>query len=244
MLHAYCIRRAADPAPPDGLTGIAGAEVRLVEAGTLGVWYSEGTAPASVEQLRTHDMVIREAMRTRTALPLRFGTTFRDPEAAVGAVLEREEEFGAVLQRLGQRVEMGMRISRRATVTAAEGDRDRGRSHPKAATPASAGRGRAFLEGRRQALRQEADAREEAAHTLAALSAELSGLDAPCIRTPMADGEVIGLLAHLVHRAEVTTYRRRGEALQRSHPELRIVVTGPWAPYSFVAPEQDGEASA
>jgi hypothetical protein len=41
-------------------------------------------------------------------------------------------------------------------------------------------------------------------------------------------------VAHLVHRARLPSYRLATAEIEQAHPELRLTVTGPWAPYSFV----------
>jgi hypothetical protein len=40
--------------------------------------------------------------------------------------------------------------------------------------------------------------------------------------------------AYLVDRERVDDFAREVGALQQDHPELRLLCTGPWPPYSFV----------
>jgi hypothetical protein len=41
-------------------------------------------------------------------------------------------------------------------------------------------------------------------------------------------------MAHLLHRHAVPLYRTTLQGVQNRRPDLRIKVSGPWAPYSFV----------
>lgn len=232
-LHAYCIRRATDPRPPAGLTGLGGAAVQVAEAGPLAIWLSGGSDHPGAQELRAHDAVVREGMKSRTLLPLRFGTSFRDVDAARHAVLEREQELITTLDWLGERVEMGLRVSR---LPGGEPTRGPTPEEPPSQRGEVPGRGRAFLEERRRALREQEAALDGSREILNTLALELADLDAPCVQTSLPDAELVGMLAHLVHRGAVTVYRRRAKELQLSHPDLRIAATGPWAPYSFVAP--------
>ena len=252
-LHAYCIRRASDPPPPSGFTGLGGAAVEVVEAGPLAVWLSRGSDHPGAAELRAHNAVVREGMKSRTLLPLRFGTSFRDVDAARQAVREREEEFSGTLDWLGERVEMGLRVSRlpggdsvREATIKTPAEPTRGVISQESPPPQgeARGRGRAFLEERRRALREQESALAESRAILDALASELADLDAPIVQTILPDKDLVGMLAHLVHRGAITLYRSRAVELQLGHPGLRIVATGPWAPYSFVAPRvEQGEGA-
>ncbi|HEX6069553.1 MAG TPA: GvpL/GvpF family gas vesicle protein [Longimicrobiaceae bacterium] len=232
MLAAFCIRRAGEPAPPAGLRGPGGGEVRLLEEGPLGVWVAEGAVPAAtVESIGAHDAVVRTALRTATPVPARYGTTFSDEQEARASLREREEELCAALERVADRVEMGLRVTwgeeapvdPRGAVTAGEG-----------AGGAAAPSGRAFLLARRREMEERADLRERADAVLNEVE-ELVGLNGyPCVRKVLPERGVAGLLAHLVHRREARSYRERVDAARRNLPGVGLHLSGPWAPYSFV----------
>jgi hypothetical protein len=50
---------------------------------------------------------------------------------------------------------------------------------------------------------------------------------------PHGTGEVLRA-SYLLERHTVARFRAAVEGLQRAHPELGILCTGPWSPYSFV----------
>ncbi len=240
MLHGYCIRLATDAGPPEGLAGVAGAPVRTVAAEGLSIWVSETSeVPPAPERLRQHERVVRSALRTATPLPLRYGTLFRDEAAAMRALEQRGDEFRRMLRELEGHVEMGMRISaapggRKEPVAARRATPDPGSLVGPDPSHRELSPGRAYLASRRQALEAKAAAREEMESHLDALEVALAHNGWKCVRAVLPGDPPTGSLAHLVHRAELSSYRDRVSALQIDNPHLRIAVSGPWAPYSFV----------
>jgi hypothetical protein len=198
-----------------------------VEDGTLGIWVSEIAKKdiPRIESLRQHERVVREALRTATPLPMRFGTSFRDEADAITVLQSRRTEFEASLDRVADRVEMGIRVSQpnRAVVPT-----------PAAAPAGPVLSGRDYLERRREQMTEEEEAHENSERVLSDLTLELADLDAPTAQTLIGRGELVGSLAHLVHRTAVRPYRGRVARLQQQHEDLYLVVSGPWAPYSFV----------
>lgn len=229
MLHAYCVRRAGEPGPDPDLPGINGAPVRLIEFGPLGLWVSEGEArPATAERLGEHDRVVRDALRTATPLPIRYGAgDFPSEAAAREALAARAEEFAGALARLAGRVEMGVRVDwERPAASPREGVGE----PSSGAAPQG---GRAYLEGRREALREREALRSAAEEALDRVLRQMALDDLPIERTLLPQPGTAGIVAHLVRREDVKSYcsavDRAGDAL----PDLRITPTGPWAPYSF-----------
>ena len=229
MLLAYCVRRAGDPGPEPGLTGVDGAAVRLLEAGGVGFWLSEGAGgrPA-VERLRDHDRVVRSALRTATPLPVRFGTRFADADAAREALVAGREPFLAGLDRVSGRVEMGLRVLWQPPPPGE--DAAGGEPGP----PEPAGPGRAYLEGRRRARAADERLRARAAERLREVEGFFENFDFPAVHSVLPEPEVAGTVAHLVHRDLLRQYRECVERARNGCFEIRLHATGPWAPYSFV----------
>lgn len=229
MLHGYCVRRAGDHGWHPGIPGVDGVRVEQVEAAGLTMWVSEAAeGRPTPDRLREHERVVREALRFATPLPLRYGSRFGDAAAAASLLHERRAEFEEALQRIAGRVEMGLRIERAGTAEPAAGSPE-----PPAARGAEGGPGRAFLERRRAALQSGDRALAEAERELAEVDAFFAPLDLPSVRQPLAP-PLVGSVAHLVHRSELRPYRRCVDELRRERPDLRIALSGPWGPYSFV----------
>jgi hypothetical protein len=231
VLHGYCVRHAGDPAPDPTLTGVTGAGVRLLEDEDLGIWVSDVEhRPGLVEEhLREHDRVVRSALRSCTPLPLRFGATFADDAAALSVLRERREQFSASLAELANRVEMGVRIS-----LAAGGHSTTPSSRPGDTVARAPRTGREYLEARRREMDTAASESAVAQEALDRVETGFSDLGLPSRREIMPQEGVLGLVAHLVHRQEVGNYRQRVIQLKDTLPELDLVASGPWAPYSFV----------
>lgn len=233
MIYAYCVRRAGEPPPPEGLLGLEEAVVRLmdVEEAGLGFWFSEGRSlNATPGRLRDHDRVVREALRTATPLPIRYGAgCFPSQEAAREALTAQADALRSGLERVAGRVEMGVRVD----WDPPEPDAHRGGAGTAAAAPGRAGSGRAYLEARRGEMERRDAVRAAAESALARVEAELSMGGVPTARSIVADPCTAGIVAHLVQKAEVQRYRKCVDAAGDALPDYRLSVSGPWAPYSF-----------
>ena len=231
MLAAFCIRRAGEPPPPEGLPGPGGGEVRLLEEGLLGVWVAEETVPApTTESVAAHDAVVRTALRTATPLPARYGTSFPDEEEARASLRERAAELLAALARVADRVEMGLRVTWQE-----ESPADQGREviAPDAVLAATVQSGRDFLLARRREIEGRTGLRERAGELLDEVERLVGAEGYPSVRKVLPERGVAGMLAHLVHRREARAYRERVDAARRSLPGVGLHLSGPWAPYSF-----------
>lgn len=229
MLHAYCVRRAGEPPPDDALTGLGGAPVRLIEEGTLGLWISETPASKTTpERLREHDRVVRHALRSATPLPIRYGAgAFASKAAAREALVQQAAELSAGLARVAGHVEMGVRVGWKLPEPSVPSAGDRANAAQAAAS------GRAYLEARRDALRERDALRRAAAAALDRVELEMRLDGVPTTRTVLPDSGTAGILAHLVRRSEIQGYGRAVTAVREALPEYRITPSGPWAPYSF-----------
>lgn len=231
MLHGYCIRHVADPAPDPALRGVAGADVILLREGAVSLWFSPVAQPPAptLEGLREHDAVVRAALRTATPVPLRFGAAFDTADHAAELLREREGEMIEKLERIAGRVEMGIRVG---WPTGAAGEALQETAAAAAEPPVASGRD--YLESRRRRLAVEAGVRAAAEGALAQVEQAFSDLRYPTHRQLLPQPEIAGLLAHLVHREHLEVYRTRFLELRQSLPQLDLVLSGPWAPYSFV----------
>lgn len=226
MLHAYCVRRTGQPGPDPGVRGLDGAPVHLLEEGPLGLWYSPDCAPdVTASHLREHDRVVREALRTATPLPIRFGAgAFTSEADARRALAERADQLGVAIDRLAGTVEMGIRVAWTASAPDPPGPA------PGADRPAG---GRAYLEARREALRAGEAVRLAANQALDRVERAMEMGPLPSVRTLLPSPDTAGIVAHLVRRGDEERYVAAVAAAREALPDLRIAHSGPWAPYSF-----------
>ena len=230
--HLYCILpHVLRGGLPPGLLGLGGARVRALVVGELIAWVSDVERERGVlmEEVRTHDAVVEAALSTgATPMPARFGQTFSDDDACRDALERRAAALGSVLQDVQGRVEMTLII----TPSTKRMLRDLEPVAPQMLEPSAPGAGRQYLETLRS--REAASgaveriARDLAARLEAAVASLLRKTASPrsVVRMPMLT------LSHLIDRDAVDAYREAISSVSAG-PELRFLVVGPRAPYSF-----------
>ena len=183
--------------------------LRTVEVDGLAAVISGEPAPLSAEALRAHEAAVRRIAESADAcLPARFGAAAEDEEALRTALAARSRELLEALALVRGREQMTLRVH---GVTAP--------------LNASSGSGTRYLEERRRARKFP---------ELDPLRAALSKL----VRAERVERHSEpGLLAsvyHLVDKGAAPQYARVAEGVKLEG--LRVLVSGPWPPWSF-APE-------
>jgi hypothetical protein len=227
-IYLYCFLRATAE-PPPSLLGIDGLPVRAVDLGGLGAWVSDAAAPAVVptpERARRHDRVVRTALERETPLPARFGQIVTDEAALTDAVSSRRAAFEAALERVAGTVEMTVRVLVPSAADAVSAPR---------VTESGKGTmtGRDYLERVAAAQRQERNllAEEEIVRVrVSSAVQELIRAESFMGATP---GSSMATISHLVLRENIEAYRSALLVLRNEARALAIMVSGPWAPYSF-----------
>jgi hypothetical protein len=188
------------------------APLRVLASGRLAVVYGPTAEDdVSAEALWRHEDIVEALMDRRDVLPFRYGTRCEDEGAAARAVAEREEELSAALDRVRGAVELSVRAV--TTETTQEPPGDESAAAYVAAKAAAAATARAVVEAVHEPLR--ALARASQHKPSGALSEPLRA-------------------AYLVDRPRVDGFAAEVALLQARHPDLRLLCTGPWPPYSFV----------
>jgi gas vesicle protein GvpL/GvpF len=194
-------------------TGDAPVEVLDVAGLAVAVARPEGDPPAPTEaNILRHAQVVEELTRTgATVLPARFGLVFSDDMALRRTVHKRAGELRAGLDRVRGCVELGLRV------LAPEVERE----------PVAAGGGE-YLRARLRETTERERLAQEVDDALAGLARDRTHRSVP-------SGELLLSAAYLVPETSVDAFRRALRKLEWSHPELDLVCTGPWPPYSFAA---------
>jgi Gas vesicle synthesis protein GvpL/GvpF len=213
VLYVYAFVEA--PATMPNIRGIDSVALETEAAAGLEVVVSrhETTPEASEAAIMAHAEVVEAlAAANEAVLPARFGGMHTDAEALRAAVAERAAELTAALGRVRGCVELGVR----ALAPARQG----------LAAPSGAAYMRARLE-----QRQEVERLADELHVpLAALAREAT-------RTVGATERLLLSAAYLVPEDAVAEFREVVERLQAARPDLGVVCTGPWPPYSFATAE-------
>jgi gas vesicle protein GvpL/GvpF len=206
VIELYAITDHPGPPLPDV------APLRLVAAdGLAAVCAPAGDGAWSPEALWRHEAVVEALMEGRDLLPVRFGTRLADDAAAQEVVERRHDDFAQALARIRGAVELSVR----ALLVGQE-------------APAR------FSEDPAEYLKARARVAAAADEVVRIVHDPLSELArASRRRTPGGVPEVLRG-AYLVDRERVDDFARDVGRLQQDHPELRLLCTGPWPPYSFV----------
>jgi hypothetical protein len=201
------------PTPPVPELG----PVRVVASGDLAALCGpviDGELTASA--LWEHERIVEALMEDRDVLPVRYGTCLPDEAAAAQALHDNRAQFAATLGAVRGAVELAVRVFPAGGDLAPEPF-----SEPKTGTE--------YLRARARSVAEEADA-TTAVHEPLARAAR-----AVTVAQGHRPGELLRA-AYLVDRDITESFSVRVRDIQDDNPQLRITCTGPWPPYSFVAP--------
>lgn len=222
-LYVYCLVPAGH-APPQGLHGLDARAVELLPLDSLAAWISRMDRPqADVERLKEHNAVIEAAVTDAiTPVPLRFGQ-WLESEAALRDVLnERSAQYHRMLTQFAGCLEFGLRFLDPAPAPPA---RD-----VHTAPPAS---GREYM----QALVAETKRAQQKKSLAAQVHARVQDVLGRLVRAEKEEkadtAHAVLSLSHLVAHSDFDEYRDRARALRNEFNALRLLVSGPWPPYSF-----------
>jgi hypothetical protein len=233
-VHLYCVLpRETRSAVPEGLEGLAGNGVRALplDSTSLVAWVSEveRSLPVSIEGVREHDAVIDAALNTgRTPVPARYGQRFASDDACRAALTQRASSVAILLDALQGMVEMTLLFA----PTTRRALRDM-QPHDGALSPVEGvGMGRSYL----QRLRARDSRRQAIASIASELAASVSAAVGPLVKRSLEHTAVAELplltVSHLVARESAEEYRTRAENVPTGR-DVRVLVIGPRAPYSF-----------
>lgn len=226
--YLYCLLRASGD-PPAGLVGVDDAGVRAVDLGGLVAWVSdvaETTIAPSPARAQAHDRVVRAALERATPLPARFGQVLADEAELRTVLLARRGALESGLQRVDGAVEMTVRMLVRTP------DRREGSGQAEAEAQ-SVTSGREYLQRIAAIRREERNVLAKAQIVRDQVSSVVQGLVRAESFAGATAGSKLVTVSHLVPRENIGAYRSALQALRQEDATLAIMVSGPWAPYSF-----------
>ena len=231
----------------DGLDGVGGGSVSLVDAGKLAAIVSEVPLsefgeepiadnlrdPAWLEhRARAHEAILDTALRSTPVVPFRFGTIYSG-EDHVREMLSEHERLTEALERVRGRVELGVKgfLVDTPADTALNAPDD------------EASAGRRYLEEKQRARRltEERDGLKaslaNASHERLAADADEARANPPQPReVSRSDHDMFLNGAYLVATDREVEFRAAVEDLETELGPRGAVyeLTGPWPPYNFV----------
>jgi gas vesicle protein GvpL/GvpF len=256
VCYLYGIVAAGRSPSLEGIAGVGGAPISIVESGSLAAVVSEiareDLAPAAGEQedarwleraVLAHEHVLEQCLVPGPVLPMRFATTLREDSDVRALLRERAPELSASLERLVGRREWGVKArlgspealvqhvrTTRSDLAAAEAELQ------------SRSAGAAYLARKRldQELTRAGDELiaelVDAAHSRLAAAAD----DSRLIAGSHARKERIFLnAAYLLAEDAEQNFRQALAELGDEHAEVGLdyELTGPWPAYNFATDE-------
>lgn len=226
----YAITAGSTPLPaasrgaPASLTTVAWRELAAVTAPM-----SDDRAPVTMRAVLHHEAIVEAVRKEGPALPVRFGTMFRDEASVASAIAARYEPLVAELDRLGDKVELSL------TALWGEPLSDDGRVVSQLEGPLADEQSGAGYLLARAAEERHHDAMKEHARTLAHELDQVLRRFACGRRVRLAPTPRVAMrAAYLLDASRVGDFQSAFESARRSVRELRVLMTGPWPPYSFV----------
>ncbi|AKS32461.1 GvpL/GvpF family gas vesicle protein [Mycolicibacterium goodii] len=247
--HSVYLYAIADAAIADSLgelVGVDDAQVRTVVEGPLAAIvasvdrgrFSEQSIRAHLEDLnwlerlaRAHHEVVDRAAQAFSIAPVRMATVYLEDSGVRELLRERRDELAETLERVRGRSEWGVKGYAAPADTGAEPDSPQVPSDKP---------GTSYLMRRRTERTRAAQHRERVAEAADKLHHELAGLAVDHRLYPPQDPRLTGRsdemvlnAAYLVDDAGAARLAQRVDAVNGD--ELRLELTGPWAPYSFTS---------
>lgn len=235
MRHlAYCILRAPVHRRGRLPAGVEGAAVSLVTQDALAVAASRvpnaGPAPDAA-QTTAYANVIAALSVDRTVLPVRYGCFFPSTTQVREFLHARRAEFASLLDEFDGCVEMGVRVLLPGAGPSAE---------KRPSRTFESGSGLQYLTGRGVAYARRDAARDVSAATAAAIRRVFNRVTVQSRAVPAVTGENLLLSMYfLILRKHIEAFRGGFRRLQTQN-SYRLLLSGPWAPYSFVTAEGPG----
>lgn len=215
--------------------GELGAVVSRVRASD-----ADGITPAATaENLLRHEAVVEAVCASGRALPVRFSTVLADGEAVTRALATQYDMLRNDLRRIGDKLELGVTVLW-GTAAGHSGapmpSPDAGRRSGSYTAPIDGHPGLAYLHARQAEFRQAELVRARAQTLARQLDTVLRPYAVECRRS-LCPSERLALRdLYLVERERIGAFKGAFDEVRKQHQEVRLLLSGPWPPYSFVTP--------
>jgi hypothetical protein len=186
----------------------------------------DGMLQATGEHVLRHEAVVEAVRQMGPALPVRFGALMRDRAAVADALATRYATLVEDLERLGDKIEMGLAVLWREPEVASTAGQDD--------TMHLESRGARYLRAKFSQYRHDALLRDRAERLSRELDRELAPLVLDRRYGVLPTRRLVMRAAYLLHSPAVKTFQGAFSEVRRKYPDLRFLLTGPWPPYSFV----------
>lgn len=235
-------------------TGWDGWPLEVVSAGTLAAACSRVPAVCThpeVRQLLDHARIVNELFQRVTLLPMRFGCWLDGPAQLDDLLRRNEATYRAGLQQVDGCVELGIRVLLAENGRQDPGTPDRHSPSPgalpaaprdatAAVPPAGTRLGASYLLARKAGYEHRDRHNEAWQRVRGSLERAMAGLFVKSAAEQCSTSrQRFGSVYFLVARPDCARFRAAYDDLERARPE-RLLLTGPWPPYNFMASQPPG----
>lgn len=244
-VYLYAIGEAAIADSLGDIEGVDEVLVRTVVEGPLAAIvasvdrerFSEQTIRSHLEDLdwleklaRTHHEVVDRIAQTHSIAPVRMATVYHEDSGVSELLRQRRDELTETLDRIRGRSEWGVKGYAAPEVAAADDSPAVPENKP----------GTSYLMRRRTERSRVAHHRERVVEAADKLHHELAGFAVDHRLYPPQDPRLTGRRDEMVLNAAYLVDDAGAERLAQlvtaaNGDELRLELTGPWAPYSFTS---------
>ena len=229
-VYAIVRRRAALPTSDAGISAAGLVTVPSQELAAVAGPMPHDGASVTVEAVLRHEAIVEAVRRHVPALPVRFGTVFPDAASVASALAERQASLVADLDRVGDKVEMSLTALWAVPPAGVRGDRSRA---DEDASP-SRGAGARYLRARAAELQREDALKERARGVARELELALAGWVLERRELLLPTPRIAVRAAYLLEPAGAGAFHEAVAAMRDARSDVRLLLSGPWPPYSFV----------
>jgi len=231
----YCIFRGPAQPSPGMPPGVGGKPVFVLSQNGLSAGLSElaeSDLVPGISQILAYEAVIDDFYRDRTVIPVRYGCQLEDTSVALRLLERHRDEYAALLAELEGMTEMGIHVL--LDRSGPETESDAGPVSPQPFCPLCES-GAAYLAAQRQHYLGLDRAALDERLLVDELWGSLAGLYVRRkVELPDFARSRLLSLYFLVPRASVESFRRAARHL-RPKESIKLLLSGPWPPYNFVA---------
>jgi len=237
MKYVYCLAKdieaghnssAAAVFPP----GLSGAEVHYVSFMRISALMSDvdsGQLVDNVQNALAHQEVVDAGLKfSKSIIPCRFGTLFPDDKKILMLLKEQHARLDALLTKLEGKIEVSIQAAFNLAATVApEASKVEESEDPLP-------KGVNYLLKKKEQFDIIKQLKEEADRFTQELNQVTSPLWSNVKVQKRSTSEALLLsLCYLVGHQELPAFKRAYQGFKSGKPNLKLLYTGPWLPYSF-----------
>lgn len=241
--YLYCITREFHK-PFKGIIGISNMPVYTLNyQGVVALLSDVSTATISVsnENILYHASVIETVHKEQTVLPMRFSSMLNNHEEVIKFLKNGYSVFIDLLERLQDKVEMGIRIIMKVEDAGRRVDSSRWqpgtcKDRPTPPQRVNITAGGAYLEQQRSHYAMQDENNSSLREIVSACHAQFEGIYVGYKKDAHSLFQGVSI-NYLIPKYLLSEFRNRFHDLRTSLRELKFLCTGPWPPYHFVSSE-------